>query len=493
MNVIKNLPTAAKVGIGALAALLLAFAVYSTMLKAPAAVELISTPDYSTYTAAMGLLENAHVAYDKNTSGGMYKVSVAPDDLVDAQAALGKSGLADRTKLVKKISCGAAPGVMATKAANDRASNCADASAVQGMLLAMGATAAIVNVTQQENNDLLAAEMKKKVSVQVFLPQTMRESFDPAAVAKAIVPMVSSSSLEDVFIGSIEGDKLVPLWDGTQSGDKQAAGGTIAGASATGSLSCADAETATEITTKAAAVSNCTEEKISRVLDAIVGNSDYYALTVNATINASAKTVTTNRSTPGSVTSKSTQKGGGTNNEDLALDTGNETVNSNTPAGGIAKLNISVTLDKSKVSANQVVAIKQQLQSFIDPSRNDPAPKVTLTTLHKGGVSSADAQKPEQMQAAAALAAKEKTTTTAISSKVPMPMIVLLIALVVGLVATVMVMLTRSSKAAAERERYAAEFSNQQQLFNNFAQQDPQAMARDLESMFGAPSATRGN
>ncbi|MCW2973324.1 MAG: hypothetical protein JWN72_1597 [Thermoleophilia bacterium] len=492
MDVIKNLPTAAKVGIGAVIALIVVFAIYTTMLKPPSPVELITTPDYSTYTAAMALLEEDQIHFDKETADGNYTLSVAPDDLVAAQAALGKSGLADRTKMVKKISCGAAPGVMATKAANDRASNCADAAAVQGMLLAMGATAAIVNVTQQENNDLLAAEMKKKVSVQVFLPKTMRSTFDAAAVAKAIVPMVSSSSLEDVFIGSIEEDELVPLWDGTQ-GDKQAAGGTIAGASATGSVSCADAETATEITTKATAVSNCTEEKISKVLDAIVGNSDYYALTVNATINASAKSVTTNRSTPGSVTSKSTQKGGGTNNEDLALDTGNETVNSNTPAGGIAKLNISVTLDKSKVSANQVIAIKQQLQSFIDPSRNDPAPKVTLTTLHKGGVSAADAQKLEQMQAAKQQEDKRTSKVAAAPSRVPMPMVVLMIALVVGLVATIMVMLARSSKAAAERERYAAEFSNQQQLFNNFAQQDPQAMARDLESMFGAPSATRGN
>jgi hypothetical protein len=81
--------------------------------------------------------------------------------------------------------------------------------------------------------------------------------------------------------------------------------------------------------------------------------------------------------------------------------------------------------------------------------------------------------------------APEFRTTT----KTPTWMIAIMVALVVGIVAAIAILWRRSSAMAAERKRIEVAFSNEQKLFENFAQQNPDDLATDLNALFGAPSA----
>ncbi len=101
----------------------------------------------------------------------IFVLAVPPgDDATTAATALAASGIKDRTGMAKAIECPAPPGFTGTKAANERSANCEEAKAVQGMLLAAGATAANVKVSQQENGTLLGPEKSMNVVAQVFLP-----------------------------------------------------------------------------------------------------------------------------------------------------------------------------------------------------------------------------------------------------------------------------------------------------------------------------------
>jgi hypothetical protein len=487
MDFYKNLPAPLRIGIPIGAALVLFLVVYLTVMKQPAPTEVVSTRDVGVYETAQTLLTKNAIEFTKEQNAGSFLLKVAPSDAEAAATALTKSGLDDRTGLAKPIKCPAAPGFTGTKAANTRADNCADEVKVQGMMLAAGAIAVLPSVNQTENGTLIGPETSKNVSVQLFLPQSMKETFDATSAAYAIKAAIGAP-LDHIYIGD---DELKPLFNGPEAASKTGSGAGSAATSMTAGVGCADMAGATEIATKEAAVSACKKQEITSVLTDILGSSDYFALTVTATINSSAKTVTTNRMTPGPVTARSSQKGGDMNNLDTTVEPGNETVSSNIPAGGISKLAIAVALDKNKVGADQVLAVKQALSAFVVPGRNDPAPTVQRTTLHKSESPAKAGAEVAKMKAEAAAkdAATGEVTLTASAPTTSKALLILVGLLVVGLIGSIIVLLRRSSQAAAERARYEAEFANQQQVFNTFVQQDPRAMAQDLEAMFAAESA----
>lgn len=487
MDFYKTLPAPLRIGIPIGAALILFLVVYMTVMKKPALTTVLTTRDVDVYETAQAVLKKNGVEFTKEQKAPSFMLQVAGTDAETAATQLTKAGLDDRTGLAKPVKCPAAPGFTGTKAANTRADNCADEMKIQGMMLAAGAIAVIPSVNQTENGTLIGPETSKNVTVQLFLPESMKNNFDATSAAYAIKSAIGAP-LDHIYIGDGE---LKPLFNGPEAATKTgAAAGSTAGSSTSG-VGCADMAGATEIATKEAAVSACKKQEISAVLTEILGSSDYYALTVTATINASAKTVTTNRMTPGPVTTRSSQKGGDMNNLDTTVEPGNETISSNIPAGGISKLAIAVALDKNKVGADQVLAVKQALSAFVVPGRNDPAPTVQRATLHKADSPAGASAQVKKLRAEEDAKAKETDAATfaASPSKASRPLLFLVALLVVGLIGSIIVLLRRSSQAAAERARYEAEFANQQQVFNTFVQQDPRAMAQDLEAMFAAESA----
>ncbi|MCW2949736.1 MAG: hypothetical protein JWN41_749 [Thermoleophilia bacterium] len=491
MDTYKNLPAPLRIGLPVGLVLIVGLLLMITVFKKEPMTTVLSTQNVNTYEQAQKMLDDRGIKYEKSQKTNTFSLDVRHDQSEAAAATLSRRGIIDnRTNLPKKKVCAPPPGFTGTKAANTRADNCEDEAQIQQMLMAMGATAAGVSVNQEENGNLIGPEMSKNVSVQVYLPDNLKTTFDATSVAYAIKAAIGAP-LDHIYIGDGE---LKPLYNGPAehgaTGSTTAAATTLTG-DGTGtssmnstSVGCNDMANATEIATKEAAVSACKRQQIGDVLTEILGSSDVFALSVTASINASAKTITTERSTPGPTVSRSSQKGSGMNTQNSSIVPGNETTSATIPAGGISKLRISVALDKRKVGADQVLAVKQALATFVNPGRNDPAPTVIRTTLHKSE-SAAAAQNVQKAVATTATPATETPVVAPESARLPKSVLILLVLLVVGLVATILVLLRRSQQAAAERARYAEEFANQQQVFDTFVQQDPGAMARDLESMFG--------
>lgn len=486
MDAIKNLPAPLRYGIPVTLVIAIGLVAWLTVLRPPAPTVVVSTQDIGVIDTAKRLLENRRIDYDVRNDNGNFSLEVASGDSTDAAEALAGSGIKDRTGLAKKITCPAPPGFTATRAANERSANCEDASRVQAMLMTAGAIAANVSVSQEENGTLLGPEKSKNVVAQVFLPAHMKGEWNAEQAAGHISKAVGTS-MDRV---SIADDELQTLYDGASS-----AGSGSAGGAASGSSACGDMDTATEIETKKDAVRACYEWRIGTQLTKLLGGSDRYVLTVEPTIQSVASSVTEVTNTPGPVVDASAQKSSDSSARDVTKPANVKESTRVIPAGAISSLRITATLDRDNVSADQQLAVKRMLSTFVDPRRRDPAPIVSLTKFQNGAGEPASEELAE-IKTAAEENASSATTTAAgaglppvAKTEMPTWALALMAALVIGIVTAVLVLWRRSAAMAAERSRLEESFRNEQRLFEDFAQQNPDQLAQDLNALFGAPAA----
>lgn len=481
MDVYKNLPLAARIAIPALLALVVAFLAWSMMLKPPPAVEVIATQDVGVYEVAEQVLERNGIESERSQDAATFMLAVPAGEATNAAQALAESGIKDRTGLAKKITCPAAPGFTATKAANERANNCESAKAVQGMLLAAGAIAANVQVSQMDNGTLLGPEKSMNVVAQVFLPKHMQDDWNAEQAARAISGAVGTT-LQRV---SITDDQLQTLFDGSSSGGDDRKSGSSSMA-----LGCADIAAATEVETKRAAVRSCHENNIGGKLEELLGGSDRFVLTVEPTIDSVSRTRTAIKQTRGPIGNRSTQRGSGQKVDDISSQPNSTEEVAMDPAGDVTRLAISVILDKDNVSEDQRLAVMSLLSSQINAKRGDPAPVVKMSSF---GAGNGDRPRNEDLELIKenASAAKQAPAAGQVIQTTEMPTwaMAAMAALVIGMLTAVLLLWRRSTAMDAERARLESSFRNEQRLFEDFAQQNPDHLAQDLNALFGAPSA----
>lgn len=478
MNAISNLPLAARIAIPAVLVVLVAMIAMMTVFKSPAPVTVLETRDIGVFNTGMLVLKRNDVTYTEQNDGEQFQLQVTPDQEVKAAQALANTGVKDRTVMVEEIECPAPPGFTGTKSATIRSDNCETAKSVQEMLLAAGALGANVKVSQQENGTLLGPETSMNVVAQVFLPDHMKDKWNAEQAGRAISKAVGTT-LDRV---SITDSQLQSLFEGSSSG------GAAAGGAATSRLGCGDIAGATEVETKRAAVRNCYEASIGEKLTELLGGSDRFVLVVEPTIDSNSTQVTSVRNTPGPATSRSSQRGGGQKVEDVSSPPNTVERTTVNPAGDIKSLRISVILDKGAVTEDQRIAVSSLLSSQIDAKRGDPAPVVKLAQFAGGGDVNEDLD-AIKAQAETSAESSPPATQFRTTNEVPTWVTAMMALLVVGIVTAVLLLWRRSAAMAAERRRLEEAFQQEQKLFENFAQQNPDALVNDLNSLFGAPSA----
>lgn len=485
MDAVSKLPAPLRFGVPIVLVLAIGLVAWMTMFKAPPPVQVVKTQDVGVFNTAKVVLDSQAITYDATQDKLDFMLSVPKSDATDAAEALAKSGIKDRTGLAKNIACPPPPGFTATRAANERGANCEDARRVQQMLLTAGAIAANVSVSQQDNGTLLGPEKSKNVVAQVFLPEHMKGNW-PANEAAGHISRAVGTNLDRV---SIADDQLQTLFDGSAS---NGGGASAAAAIGAGSSACASIAGATEIETKKDAVRSCYEWRIGTQLTKLLGGSDRYVITVEPTIQSAATTTTSVRNTPGPVVDRSTQSGGGSKVDDVSKPANTSETTRISPAGAISSLRITATLDKDAVGSDQVLSVKRILGTFVDPRRRDPAPTVTMAKFAGGGDKPTNEDLQAIQEVASANAKSPATTALApVAPKTQMPKwaMALMAALVIAAITSVLVLWRRSAAMAAERRRLEESFSREQRLFEDFAQQNPDHLARDLNALFGAPSA----
>ncbi|MCW2962321.1 MAG: hypothetical protein JWM90_2708 [Thermoleophilia bacterium] len=479
MNAYTKLPAPLRFGIPVVLVFVLGLVLWMTMFKPPVPVSVMNTQDFGTYDVAKQLLDTEGINYKEASDKGRFELLVAPDEKSAADQLLAKNGLQDRTGLAKKISCPAAPGFTANKAKTTEYNNCEDSKKVQNMLLQAGALAASVTVSQEENGTLIGPETSKNVSAMVFLPPSMENGGWDATNAAQQIKGAVGTSIDRIYIGD---DKMQPLFDGA----KGEAAATSAVASGNG---CADMANAAEIATKEAAVRSCYEGTIATKLSTLLGGSDRFVLVVDAKVDAVSTSTQAESSTAGPIVSSSSQTGAGSTVKDVTTPPNTKVTSSSKAAGDIGKLAISVSLDKNNVNANQELAVKRMLQTYVNASRKDPSPVVTRFAFPKGtGIAPKATAAP---QLATGGSENEAPILAATKTETPKPVLALLAVLAIGLAAAMIIMWRKSVAMKQERARMEQAFQNDQRLFENFAQQNPEALAQDLEALFGAPAAQR--
>jgi hypothetical protein len=74
-------------------------------------------------------------------------------------------------------------------------------------------------------------------------------------------------------------------------------------------------------------------------------------------------------------------------------------------------------------------------------------------------------------------------------AKTPTWMLAVMAVLVIGILTAILILWRKSTAMAAERTRLEESFRNEQRLFEDFAQQNPDTLAQELNQLFGAPAA----
>lgn len=488
MDFYKKLPAPAQIGIPVLGLLIVLFVIYTVAIKKPAPVTVVNTQDYGVYTAAQAALTSQGIKHfpTADSVNTKYEVTVAEESKTDASNALAASGIKDLTGKIKKVTCPAPPGFTATKAANQRADNCADEKAIQTMLLTAGASAANVKVSQKSNDTLIGPETSKSVLGQVFLSPTMEGKWRAEDAARAIATAIGTS-VDNV---TLTDGKLTTLF----AGSDKTVSGKIVGSAGTGSgAGCNDMATATEIATKEAAVSSCYNDRISADLTKLLGGTDRFVLTVNARVDAKTRTSEFTRNASGAVAARTTDKGDGRMMDDVTNEPNVTSGGEMKPAGDIALLALSVTLDSNFVDERQELAVKRLLSTYVVAARKDPAPNVTRLAFSKGAGGAKADTNAELAKIKESANETGRIETKVIKDEVPvMPkgILAMMGVVVFALIAAMFFLWRRSEAAAKDRQRYEHEFAKEQAVLNTYATQNPQSYAADLEAMFGAPSAT---
>ncbi|MBC7645410.1 MAG: hypothetical protein H7123_09795, partial [Thermoleophilia bacterium] len=276
------------------------------------------------------------------------------------------------------------------------------------------------------------------------------------------------------------------MWSKTNSG------GSASGAS--GGTCSQPSDQVVDITTKEQQVSDCIESQIKTQIAQLVGSSDHVVATATVTLNPSATSTSVNALSKGALVTKSETKsngnGAGNDSTDLTNQPGTKHIQTDTMAGNIKGLAIAVTLDSRYVSPALEAAVRDQLAPYYNKARGDAAPNVrsapfatpadTTTTTTTGGATGSPAT------TAAPLPKNDVPITQ--STHIPTSLTVMVGVLLLGLVSMIALLWRRSGKDRGERERLEREFSTEHNMFMNFAQEDPDALAREMEAMMGAPT-----
>ena len=309
----------------------------------------------------------------------------------------------------------------------------------------------------------------------------MQDNWDAEQAANAIAGAVGTT-IQRVYIGD---DQLQSMFNGNKaSGDDKASIGSM-------SLGCADISAATEVETKRAAVRSCHENNIGNKLEELLGGSDRFVLTVEPTIDSVSRTTTASKQTPGPVGDRSTQEGSGQKVKDISSQPNVTEQTSMDPAGDVTRLAISVILDKDNVTEDQRAAVMSLLSSQINVKRGDPAPVVKMSSFGAGNGDKVENEDLEAIKKNAESKSDEPAAASVGLTKTEMPAwaMAAMAALVIGMLTAVFLLWRRSAAMTAERARLESSFRNEQRLFEDFAQQNPDHLAQDLNALFGAPSA----
>lgn len=482
MDALKNLPTPLKIAIPALLVLLI---VVGVMLSSGGGgmTTIQTSTDPDQVAAWQWRLEGDKIpsqVVQKNRGTWELRVDAAKE--AEARASIGGTNLTTRLKMKTSNKC-LAPGSFSTRAQQEQYDNCKAAATIHDQVKSTsGILEARISVVTEDSGELVGSDKMSRVTVQLFLDPDATTSVDSGTLAESIANMVPGGSIEHVVITDSSGAKL---WNGSSA--------SAAGANGASSGSCATSSESVDITTKQTQVASCIESMVREDIAPIVGSIDHLQVSVGVRLNPSASTRTTRDIARGAVVSKSgTQSGGGgsKNNSSAAeFEPGVSETSTQTIAGAISRVSLSVTLDSKYSTPARERAVRQILRNYVDPKR-DPQPSVTSVEFASPGAAApkADATGSATGGANGAPAAKAPQTPPVASTRdthLPTWLIVVSALLLTTMLGAIALLWRRSTRERTQRQVMEQEIRQGEHLFQSFAQENPNDVAEEIMSLLG--------
>lgn len=487
METIRKLPAPVRFGAPAALLLIIGLVLWMTVLTPSTDPVVFATPSADEHNDIQNKLEDAgiKVSETRNEFNDEWELRVQKDMKVTAESVIESSGLKHRLKKFTQPSCGAEPGMMASAQKGRNFERCKQAASMQESLMASSALRQ-AKVTIGERDAGFAEDAQRNVLAEVFLEED--REFNASGAAAALAAGVSTDVANVVIMNADTNDTL---YHGEEGDTRGATGG------------CAK-PSQDDIVERQAEVSACIEQRITAKLESMFGPDKPFVVAAAPRINSRATSSTSAKTLPGAQTNGATTRDGNRSTADRSWDLSENMSQAESPAGNILTLAITIAIHPSATfkQANTVLAIaKGETSAF----KGSPIPRVmrtemdesatensgTPTTETAPGTQGGDATTRDTTSGGTTSDAASEDAQTGQRAAAGMPVALWVLGglLVVGLVAAIVILWRRATRMAAERERMTAEFSHEQQLLTDFAQQNPDDIARDLERMFGAPSA----
>jgi flagellar biosynthesis/type III secretory pathway M-ring protein FliF/YscJ len=288
---------------------------------------------------------------------------------------------------------------------------------------------------------------------------------DAEGVARTVANMLKGHSTENVMIN----DQTGSLWAGEKAGH----GGSSEG--------CEDSSTVTAITDRERMVGHCIEQQLVKELGPIVGGTQNVRVNAVVTLNPEATSTSTKKITQGALMTESRRDGA----TDKTFANGEMLSTGEKESGDTSRLALTVLLNSSVAKPAQAAAIRNYLKAYRNELRGDPLPSVTMVSFPEAAEAApAEASAP----AATDTTATDSTTQGTVSKGISGSVMAFIFIAAMALITVIALLLRKQAHMASERVRFENEFQHEQQLFQNYAQTNPDAMARELEDLLGAPA-----
>jgi flagellar biosynthesis/type III secretory pathway M-ring protein FliF/YscJ len=462
MNQLNRLPMAAKIGIaGGIAAVILAVA-FMFMSGGEKYEVVKQSTDARQLDAWAWKLNQEEMKYEK--VGNELRVRTSDKDR--ANDLLNGSDLESRLK-DKKSSC-EAPGTLDGTAARKANEDCKKAHEIaQRLEDKQGILAAKVTLSKNDPESFVDNETTN-VAVGLFLESGAQ--LDGAQLAEEIALMAGNNATPQSVI--ISDDTGEPLWSPKMASEMT---GTSSGC-------VVNPELELSVTEQQGVVESCIEEELRAKIGEMVGGEERVYVAAGATLSAAARTQQIKKFVKGAIASQSKTESG----SDTTWTPSENMTTLTADSGIIQRLSIAVVLDARFVKPSLEPAVRQLALTKWNPKRGDPQPKVI-----SGELPTAAAPTKEETEAANAPTSPVNSgaTTNAVpDTGVSGALLAAVLVALVGMVTVIALLWRKSSRLAEERRRFELEFQNDQQLFQNYANSNPDEMARELEALLGSPA-----
>lgn len=474
MNALKSQPTPVKVAIAGGVAVILFALVLIFALGGDSKVTVLTSTKAREISASMWKLEAAGIdATVAEVNDSTFEVRVLDADAQDAKLALRGDDIGVRLNGKVKGDC-PKPNALAGNRAYETYEQCELLKQVQDVLMnTPGVLQAKAKVNTKENEGITGADTITTVTAQIYKDRGDTQ-INASALAMTLGKMVGGSSEDVVLIDADTGD---PLWSG----------GTTGG-SGTGADECAMPEQDTiDITVKEKFLRCDIKRDLTEEIEEIVGRGNA-KVSAYVQLSPEARTVSRQELLQGALVSQDVQRDGSNLNENKSYQPGTRNTTSSMSAGYVQRMSIAVVLNQETSTPALERAVDRLVGTYITTNRGDTKSVTAVKFPEPVAAAGSEETEAEAASASESSIKEELDATATRSTHVPGWALALLFVTGVGFVASIAILWRRNARLASERRRFEDEFRHEQRMFQQFAQENPDDVARQLEQLLGAPA-----